>query len=147
MISTGARRALLAVCLCALAIPAGAAADEGDRGIDPNQGRSLVEVTLPNKAASVRLELEAESYGVDFNNHYLRKNRNGTVTVTVFADEAGLQALHAAGHELGATIEGPATWAARLAERQADVKAESVADAAATGTSVGTADSGEIVVL
>ena len=94
------------------------------RGIDPNQGRSLVEVTLPNKAAAIRLQLEPTTYGIDFNDHYLRNNANGTVTVTVFGTDDELAALDAAGYELGTTIEGPATWRDRLAERQADVKAE-----------------------
>ena len=79
---------------------------------------------LPGKAAAIRLQLNAESYGVDFNDHYLRKNANGTVTATVFGTEDELAALQDAGYELGATIEGPDTWRARIAERQADVKAE-----------------------
>ena len=45
---------------------------ENERGIDPNQGGSLVEVNLPSKAAAMRLQLGAESYGVEFNEHYLR---------------------------------------------------------------------------
>ena len=56
-----ARRVLIAVsvCLCAwLALTAGAAAQSG-RGIDPNQGQSLVEVKLPSKAAAMRLQLRA----------------------------------------------------------------------------------------
>ena len=66
-------RAVLAVALLALAVTGGAAAvDEEARGIDPNQGRSLVEVTVPDKAAAIRLQLAAESYGIDFNEHYLR---------------------------------------------------------------------------
>ena len=40
--------------------------------------------------------------------HYLRKNVNGTYTVTVFASQSELQALANAGYEVGATIEGPA---------------------------------------
>jgi hypothetical protein len=42
---------------------------------------------LPSKAAAVRFRLEAETCGVEFNEHYLRHNRNGSFTVTVFADE------------------------------------------------------------
>ena len=51
-------------------------------------------------------------YGIDFNEHYLRTNSNGTVTVTVFGDEEELAALDAAGYELGTTIEGPGDVAA-----------------------------------
>ena len=54
------------------------------RGIDPNQGRSLVEVTLDSKAAAMRLQLEADTYGIEFNEHYLRRNGDGKVTATVF---------------------------------------------------------------
>ena len=70
------RRALLAVSLCALAFAGSVGAQSEDgRGIDPNQGESLVEVDLPSKAAAIRLQLDAESYGIDFNDHYLRHNR------------------------------------------------------------------------
>jgi hypothetical protein len=144
----GARTALLAVALVALAIAGSAAAQETERGIDPNQGRSLVEVNLPDKAAAIELQLEAEKYGVDFNDHYLRTNANGSVTVTVFGDDDGLAALDAAGFDLGTTIEGPATWRARVQERVADVQEEQQADAAARGEGdVSPADTGEIVVL
>ena len=40
------------------------------------------------------------------------------------ATEDELEALQDAGYELGATIEGPDTWRARIAERQAAIKAE-----------------------
>jgi hypothetical protein len=74
-------RALVALSLCALVVAGAAAADsEETRGIDPNQGENLVEVDLPSKAAALRLQLEAESYGVDFNDHYLRHNQDGSVT-------------------------------------------------------------------
>ena len=142
-------RAVLAVTLLALAVTgAAAASDEEARGIDPNQGRSLVEVTVPDKAAAIRLQLAAESYGIDFNEHYLRNNSNGTVTVTVFGGEDELQALADAGYSLGTTIEGPATWEARLKDRQADVEAEATAEAAALaeGDAV-VAPRGDIVVL
>ena len=52
-------------------VPTAASAEE--RGIDPNQGESLVEVNLPDKAAAMRLQLEADKYGIDFNEHYLRQ--------------------------------------------------------------------------
>jgi len=118
-------RALLAVSLCALASAAGAAASGGElRGIDPNQGESLVEFTLPSRAAAMRLQLGAGAYGVEFNDHYLRRNADGSVVVTVFGTEAELAKLEAAGYERGATIESVATWKQRLAERAAVIRAE-----------------------
>src|SRR5215217_3058871 len=148
MRSWGLRRALLVVSVCALAVAGGAGAGEDERGIDPNQGESLVEITLANKAAAVDLQLGADSYGIDFNEHYLRKNANGTVTVTVFGTEDELQALQAAGYQVGRTIEGPATWEERAAAREAAVQTEARADAAALGTSIVTpAPGGEIIVL
>jgi Zinc carboxypeptidase/Chitobiase/beta-hexosaminidase C-terminal domain len=149
MILLGFRRALLALSILALAITGGAAAsDEDGRGIDPNQGRSLVEVTLPNKAAAIRLQLADDTYSIDFNDHYLRHNADGTVTVTVFGTAEELAEFHAAGFDLGRTIEGPETWRDRLADRQADVKQEEQADAAALGETIGTTShEDEIVVL
>jgi zinc carboxypeptidase/chitobiase/beta-hexosaminidase-like protein len=145
---TGARLAVLAAMLVALATAGSAAAQESERGIDPNQGRSLVEVNLPDKAAAIELQLAADDYGIDFNDHYLRTNSDGSVTVTVFADEDELAALDAAGYDLGTTIEGPATWRQRVQDRQADVKAEATAESAAlaeAGAEV--ADPGDIIVL
>jgi hypothetical protein len=142
-------RALVAVSLCLLAF-AGSAAAQGDeaRGIDPNQGESLVEVNLPSKAAGERLQLNADSYGVDFNDHYLRYNQDGSVTVTVFGTDYELAALDVAGYDLGVTIEGPDTWRARIAARQADVRAENRADAAALDEPIVVQSHGdEIVVL
>ena len=144
----GLCRGLVVATTLALVITGSATADDEQRGIDPNQGRSLVEVNLPDKAAAIQLQLKAEQYGVDFNEHYLRTNANGSVTVTVFGAEEELAALHAAGYALGATIEGPDTWEARLEDRAADVKAEQQADAAALGAAaISPADPGEIVVL
>jgi hypothetical protein len=141
-------RALAALSLCSLAVAGGAAAAGEERGIDPNQGENLVEVDLPSKAAAVRLQFEAESYGVDFNDHYLRRNRDGSVTVTVFGTEQELQALEAAGYDVGTTIEGPATWRARTAARQADLRVENRADAAALDNPVSVqTHEDEIVVL
>jgi hypothetical protein len=82
----------------------------------------------------VDLQLAAESFGVEFNDHYLRDNRDGSVTVTVFGNEDDLARLDAAGYELGVTIEGPDTWRARIEARQANVRAEQRADAAAVGS-------------
>lgn len=138
--------ALLAASAIALSLAGAAAAQNEERGVDPNQGRSLVEIDLPNKAAAIKLQLEAASYGVDFNDEYLRRNADGSVTVTVFGTEDELAALDAAGFDLGTTIEGPETWQARIAARQADVKAEKQAAKAASGD-VALAPSDEIVIL
>ena len=144
------QRVLAVLTLSVLGLTGGAATASTDpgRGIDPNQGESLVEIDLPSKAAAVRLQLESESYGIDFNEHYLRHNDNGTVTVTVFGNEDELSALQAAGYDLGVTIEGPRTWEDRVADRRQDVRAERRADAAALDNPVGTAShEDEIVVL
>ena len=87
-----------------------------ERGIDPNQGESLVEVIVDSKGAAMRLQLEAETYGVDFNEHYLRRNGDGTFAATVFGTDDELEALADAGYDLGATIEGPDTWRERIAD-------------------------------
>jgi hypothetical protein len=64
-----------------LAVAGGATAsgDEG-RGIDPNQGDSLVEVTLAGKGEALQLQKQSEDLGIEFNGHYLRRNSDGTVT-------------------------------------------------------------------
>ena len=110
---------------------AGAASAQDQRGIDPNQGDSLVEVMLPDKAAAMRLQLAAEEYGIEFNEHYLRRNGDGSVAVSVFASEDELQKLADDGYELGVTIEGPATWRERIADRKEAVREENRAEAAA----------------
>ena len=142
-------RTVAAFSLSALVLAGMAAAHGGEeRGIDPNQGDSLVEVNLPDKGAALRLQLDAESYGIEFNDHYLRRNANGTVTVTVFASEDELAALADAGFELGPTIEGPDTWRERMQDWKADVRAENRADQAALQDGGATIDEGgEIVVL
>src|SRR5215208_7615301 len=148
MKSRGALLLLLAVAILALAVAGGATAgDENERGIDPNQGRSLVEITLPSKADAIRLQLNADQYGVEFNDHYLRTNANGSVTVTVFGTEGELETLEAGGYRLGVTIEGPEIWRERVAERQSEVKAEARADAAALGDIGIQSHEDEIVVL
>src|SRR5688500_2551326 len=106
----GVWRALLVITALALAVTGSATAEGEAQGIDPNQGRSLVEIDLPSKAAAIQLQLNADQYGVDFNEHYLRNNADGTVTVTVFGTAEELAALEADGHAAGTTIEGPATW-------------------------------------
>ena len=116
--------------------------------MDPNQGEALVEVTLPSKGAATRLQLEAETYGIDFNEHYLRRNSNGTVTATVFGTGDELRALEDAGFELGTTIEGPETWRERAADRAVDVRQENRADAAALDQPVApSSHQNELVVL
>src|SRR5829696_6165262 len=143
----GMRRAIVvAATTCAL-VGTGVASAEEERGIDPNQGESLVEVALPSKGAAMRLQLEDERYGVEFNDHYLRRNGDGTVTVTVFANEHELDALADAGYDIGATIEGPAIWKERTADRQAAVRAENRAEAVAEGDIGIQSHSEEVVIL
>ncbi|HEX5857662.1 MAG TPA: M14 family metallopeptidase [Microbacterium sp.] len=143
----GIRRTLgVAAMTCAL-VGTGVASAQDSRGIDPNQGDSLVEVTLSSKGAAMRLQLEAEQYGVEFNEHYLRRNSNGTVTATVFANEDELDELAAAGYDLGTTIEGPRSWEDRIEARQADVRQEKRADAAALSDVGVQSHQDEIVVL
>jgi hypothetical protein len=143
-------RAVLAASLCAAAASFGSATAGAQelRGIDPNQGDSLVEVTVASKGAAMLLQLDAEKYGIEFNDHYLRKNPDGSVTVTVFGNDDEFEALHKAGYELGTTIEGPDTWRERIADRQRDVRQEKRADAAALDEPVTIAShEDEIVVL
>src|SRR5262245_30883344 len=141
------RRALLAVSTCALVWTSAAAAQD-QNGTDPNRDLSLVEVNVPNKGAALRLQLEAESYGVEFNEHYLRHNRDGSATVSVLADEEGLDRLDAAGYEIARTIEGPTTWEKRAEQREAGIKQERRADAAALDEPVTiTSHEDEIVIL
>ena len=105
----GPRRGIaVAVTLFALGVTGVATAGEDpERGIDPNQGESLVEVTLPSKAAAMRLQLDADTYGVEFNDHYLRNNGDGTVTVTVFGTEDELAALSTPGYDARRHDRGP----------------------------------------
>ena len=131
------RRWLVGVFACAFVLAGGATAAAADEvGIDPNQGESLAEVNLPNKGAAMRLQLEADKYGVDFNEHYLRQEADGSVTVTVFGTDGELAALDAAGFEVGVTIEGQRTWRNRIEARQLDVRKENRAEDAAQGDAV-----------
>jgi hypothetical protein len=140
--------ALLALSIVALGLAGGATASGDDsRGIDPNQGDSLVEVIVPSKAAAIDLQYEAESFGIEFNDHYLGRNANGTYTVTVFGSEGELRALAEAGYELGATIEGPETWEAGLADMKSARRADNRAEAAALGDPPVIADDDELVIL
>jgi hypothetical protein len=60
---------LLAFVVVSLAVAGVAAANGEDRGIDPNQGDSLVEVIVPNKAAALDLQRTADNFGIEFNDH------------------------------------------------------------------------------
>jgi Zinc carboxypeptidase/Chitobiase/beta-hexosaminidase C-terminal domain len=143
------RRWLVSACVCAMAFGSGAAARADERGVDPNQGKSLVEVNLPDKGAAMRLQLQADRYEIDFNEHYLRNEADGTVTVTVFGDDDAIADLDAAGFEVGRTIEGPNTWRNRIEARQLDVRKENRAEDAAVGETVVTprTHEDELVVL
>jgi hypothetical protein len=144
------RRLLAAVSACVFTWMAvtGAASGQDARGIDPHQGESLIEVDLPSKAAAMRLQLEAERYGVEFNDHYLRHNADGSVTVTVFGNAGDFAALRDAGYSLGSTIEGPTTWEQRIDEYRAAKRAERRSDAAALDNPITTAShENEIVIL
>ncbi len=144
------RRVLIAVSVCACTWMAATAAAAGavGRGIDPNQGQSLIEVDLKSKVAAMRLQLRAKRYGVEFNEHYLRRNGDGSVTATVFGTKRGFARLKRAGYDLGPTIEGPATWKRRVAQITRGRRAERRARAAARGRSVGAAShTNEIVIL
>jgi hypothetical protein len=105
-------------------------------------------VNLPNKAAAMRLQVEADTYGIEFNDEYLRHNRDGSVTVTVYGDQQGLDRLDAAGYELARTISGPKTLEHRAEQREAGVRKEERADAAALDEPITiTSHEEEIVIL
>jgi hypothetical protein len=149
MSSQARRRLLTAVSVCACAwgaVTTGAAAQVG-RGIDPNQGENLVEVNLPSKAAAMRLQLRASRYGVEFNEHYLRQNSDGSVTATVFGTERRIARLRRAGYNVGRTIESQATWEVRIAEYMRARRAEKRARAAALGSTTTASHAEEIVIL
>jgi hypothetical protein len=150
MSSAVARRVLVALLVCASAwlAVAGTASAQVGRGIDPNQGLSLVEVNLPSKVAAMRLQVRAHRYKVEFNEHYLRRNGDGTVTATVFGTKRGFRKLARAGYDLGPTIEGPKTWKKRVAQMMRARRAERRARAAARGKSArASSHQDEIVIL
>src|SRR6187200_3241840 len=146
---TSSRRWLVAMSVVALAWAGGASTTRADtRGIDPDQAQSLVEVNLANKAAAMRLQVEADSYGVEFNDEYLRNNRDGSVTVTVLGDKHGLDNLADAGYEIGHTISSPAIAERRAEQRDAGVRREKRAAKAALDEPVAAAsDEDEVVIL
>src|ERR687896_687511 len=140
--------AAVSACVFAWIATTGAASGQDARGIDPHQGESLIEVDLPSKAEAMRLQLEAERYGIEFNDHYLRNNADGSVTVTVFGTAGDFAALRDAGYSLGSTIEGPSTWEERIDEYRAGKRAERRAEAAALDNPITTAaHEDEIVIL
>jgi hypothetical protein len=140
-------KAFVVATLGALLASVAPAVAQDQRGIDPNQGRSLVEVRLDSKAAAMRLQLEAETYGIEFNDHYLRRNGDGSVTATVFGFKDELNALERAGYDLGATVEGPATWREHVQDYLKDVRQEKRADAAALEDVATQSHEDEVVIL
>jgi hypothetical protein len=145
---TSSRRWLVAVSVVAFAWASGASAHADERGIDPDRAQRLVEVNLANKAAAMRLQVEAGTYGVEFNDEYLRHNRDGSVTVTVFGDKQGLDRLGAAGYEIAHTISSPAILERRADEREAGVRKERRANKVALDEPITiTSHEDEVVIL
>jgi hypothetical protein len=145
---TSSRRWLVAVSVVAFAWASGASAHADERGIDPDQAQRLVEVNLANKAAAMRLQVEAGTYGVEFNDEYLRHNRDGSVTVTVFGDKQGLDRLGAAGYEIAHTISSPAILERRVDQREAGVRKERRANKVALDEPITiTSHEDEVVIL
>ncbi len=144
----GTWRVLLAISVIALAITGGAAAqaDEGG-GINLTVEDSLVEVNVSSKAAALQLQKSAEDFGVEFNDHYLRNNHDGTFTVTVFASEAELDALAGAGYQIGTTLQGPGASFESLSEMNSARALEAKSGEAALGDPPVIADDDELVIL
>ena len=142
----GTWRALLAISVVALTVAGGAAAS-GDDGGNLEMGDSLVEVTVASKAAALELQQNADDFGIEFNDHYLRKNASGNFTVTVYASESELQALAAAGYELGATIEGPDSWEVNVSDMASARAFEARAAESALGDPPVIVDDDELVIL
>jgi hypothetical protein len=142
----GTWRALLAISVVALAVAGGAAAS-GDDDVSLEEGDSLVEVTVATKGDARELERTADDFGVAFNDHYLRKNANGTYTVTVYASESELQALANAGYEVGVTIEGPGDWELNVDDMASARFFEARAAESALGDPPVIVDDDELVIL
>ncbi len=143
----GTWRVLLAISVIALAITGSAVAQEDEGGIALNVDDSLVEVTVASKAAALQLQKSAEDFGVEFNDHYLRSNDDGSFTVTVFASEGELNALAAAGYQIGTTLQGPGASEESLAEMNAARSLEQKSGEAALGDPPVIADGDELVIL
>ena len=88
MQGTRARAALLAAAVVALATAGSAVAQENETRDRPEPGRQPRR-GAPGRARPRRyeLQLKAEDYGIDFNDHYLRHERERHVTVTVFGSD------------------------------------------------------------
>ena len=143
----GTWRVLLAISVIALAITGGAAAQDDEGGINLEVDDSLVEVTVASKAAAMQLQLGADDFGVEFNDHYLRQNDDGTFTVTVFASQAELDDLAAAGYEIGTTLQGPSASFESLSEMNSARALEAKSGEAALGDPPVIADDDELVIL
>ena len=150
MSSVALRRVLIAVSVCACTWMAATAAAAGQvgRGIDPNQGQSLIEVDLKSKVAAMRLQLRAKRYGVEFNEHYLRRNSDGSVTATVFGTKRGFARLPGPATTSGQRSRARPPGSGVLRQIMRGRRAERRARAAARGKSFGTAShEDEIVIL
>jgi zinc carboxypeptidase/chitobiase/beta-hexosaminidase-like protein len=143
----GTWRVLLAISVIALAITGGAAAQNDEGGINLEVDDSLVEVTVASKAAAIQLQKSADDFGVEFNDHYLRQNDDGTFTVTVFASQAELDDLAAAGYEIGTTLQGPSASFESLSEMNSARALEAKSGEAALGDPPVIADDDELVIL
>ena len=143
----GTWRVLLAISVIALAITGSAVAQNDEGGINLEVEDSLVEVTVASKAAAIDLQLKADNFGVEFNDHYLRHNDDGTFTVTVFASGAELDALAAAGYQIGTTLQGPSASFESLSEMNSARALEAKSGEAALGDPPVIADDDELVIL
>ena len=143
----GTWRVWLAISVIALAVTGGAAAQNDEGGIALEVDDSLVEVNVASKAAAIQLQLDADDFGVEFNDHYLRQNDDGTFTVTVFASQAELDDLAAAGYAIGTTLQGPSASFESLSEMNSARALEAKSGEAALGDPPVIADDDELVIL
>ena len=119
----------------------GGAAASSENG-NVTLGMDLVEVTVPSRAAANELQQRAEELGVEFNDHYLRENPDGTWAVSVLGFEDGLARLEAAGYDIASVIEDESTYRARMLERSAAIDSEKRSFAAARGEEIDLNDLG-----
>ena len=113
----GARRAVAAGLLSVLVTAGVASAEEAERGIDPNQGRSLVEVSLPSKGAAMRLQLAS---GLATTSSSTSTTCAATATARSPSPSSGPPGrstqLQDAGYDVGSRrSKGPDTWRERMA--------------------------------
>ena len=85
---SGARFAVLAAMLVALAI-AGSAAAQETSGASTRTRATASSRSCARQGGGDRAAARGRTYGIDFNDHYLRTNADGSVTVTVFGDRGG----------------------------------------------------------